>query len=229
MNLFEAILRANEEYTPVIQQLRDYIESQNNEVVYEWANYKVYFNLDMAEWDYVLTLKTVDFSLEFSQFEEDEPITIKLHSLIKSKELVTTTNATAPQEIIKAAFPLVKRHASMLDTSKTDEEEPVNVDDLTQCVVKVKDIGNGYLQYEGIILDASDYFSEQEMEQDFQDREMEEDELLILAYHEDGKDEFFDEDGYPIDLDMSKQKEFEKAYNDAIKDNPTVPVDKDNL
>lgn len=229
MNLFEAILRANEEYTLIIQQLRDYIESQNNEVVYEWANHKVYFNLDTAEWDYVLTLKTVDSSLEFSQFEENEPITIKLHSRVKSNVLVTTTDAKDPQKIIDDAFPLVKKHALMLNTPKTDKEEPVDINDLTQCVIRVKDIGNGYLQYEGIILDASDYFSEQEMEQDFQDREMEEDELLILAYHEDGKDEFFDEDGYPIDLDMSKQKEFEKAYNDAIKDNSTVPVDRDNL
>lgn len=221
MNLYEAILRANEEYTPKIQELKDYIQAQHNEIKLENGKVQGFFNLDPEiEWDYVLTLEAGGTKLEFSQFEEEDPIVIELNG--KQKKV---SNSLTPEQIIKEA-------SSLLTPSyKEHEEEPVDVNELTQCVVKVKDLGNGYLGYLGIVLDATDYVSEYDMEVDFQDvtNDYAEDELLILAYHEDGKLEFYDEDGYPIDLNMSGQKEFEKAYDKAIKDNPTVPVDADNL
>ena len=221
MNLYEAILCANEEYTPKIQELKDYIQAQHNEIKLENGKVQGFFNLDPEiEWDYVLTLEAGGTKLEFSQFEEEDPIVIELNG--KQKKV---SNTLTPEQIIKEA-------SSLLTPSyKEHEEEPVDVNELTQCVVKVKDLGNGYLGYLGIVLDATDYVSEYDMEVDFQDvtNDYAEDELLILAYHEDGKDEFYDEDGYPIDLDMSKQKEFEKAYDKAMKDNPTVPIDADNL
>lgn len=221
MNLYEAILRANEEYTPKIQELKDYIKAHDNQIKLENGKVQGFFNLDPEiEWDYVLTLEAGGTELEFLQFEEEDPIVIKLNG--KQKKV---SNSLTPEQIIKKA-------SSLLTPSyKEDEEEPVDVNELTQCVVKVKDLGNGYLGYLGIVLDATDYVSEYDMEVDFQDvtNDYAEDELLILAYHEDGKLEFYDEDGYPIDLNMSGQKEFEKAYDKAIKDNPTVPVDADNL
>lgn len=221
MNLYEAILRANEEYTPKIQELKDYIQAQHNEIKLENGKVQGFFNLDPEiEWDYVLTLEADGTKLEFSQFEEEDPIVIELNG--KQKKV---SNTLTPEQIIKEA-------SSLLTPSyKEDEEEPVDVNELTQCVVKVKDLGNGYLQYNGILLDATDYVSEYDMEVDFQDRleDFPEDEFLILAYHEDGELEFYDQDGYPIDLNMSGQEEFEKAYDKAIKDNPTVPVDADNL
>lgn len=224
MNLYEAILRANEEYTPKIQELKDYIQAHDNEIKLENGKVQAYFNLNPEiEWDYVLTLEVLGNKLEFSQFDEEDPIVIELNG--KQKKVKSTLT---PEQIIKEASSLLT--PSFKDDIE-DEEEPVDVNELTQCVVKVKDLGNGYLGYLGIVLDATDYMSEYDMEVDFQDvtNDYAEDELLILAYHEDGKNEFYDEDGYPIDLDMSEHEEFERAYDKAIKDNPTVPVDADNL
>lgn len=78
MNLYEAILRANEEYTPKIQELKDYIQAQNNEIKLENGKVQGFFNLEPEiEWDYVLSLDAGGSELEFSQFDEEDPITIK--------------------------------------------------------------------------------------------------------------------------------------------------------
>lgn len=227
MNIFEAILRANEEYTPAIQQLRDYIESQDNKVVYNKDNKEIVLNLDLAEWDYVLTLNNADYILEFSQYDEDEPINIKLKCLKNEEEqYIDSTKETEPQKILDNAFKLVKTQ----EVEQVDEDAE-EADELIQCVIKIEDIGNDY-RYEGLIEDNTDYNDQYDVDIHFQDRLEDEPETVnyILAYHEDGKEQFYDENGEPLDLEMDKLDNFEKDYQAKIKDrNNTVPANKDEL
>lgn len=233
MNLYEAILRANEEYTPKIQELKDYIVNNNNQISYQIGNLEVVYTLSDIEWDYSLKLRTASAELEFSQFNPDDRIEIRLRSLVKSNVLVKQTDAKTPQEIIDAALSLVKKHEASFKPLKTQDSDTVDIEDMQQCVIKVKDIGNE-MEYCGIIEDNTDFNDQYDMENFYMNRleaEAEDDPTVsfVLAYHEPGVSEFFDEDGEPIDLDMSKMKEFEKAYQDKNADNPTVPLDKNNI
>ncbi len=233
MNLYETILRANEEYTPKIQRLKDYILANDKQIRYEVDNVTVVFTLDDIEWDYNLKLRTCGAELEFSQFDPQDTIKITLRSLVKSNALVTQTNAVTPQDIIDAALPLVQKQEASYKPLKTQDQDTIDIEDMQQCVIKVKDIGN-QMEYCGIIEDNTDFNDQYDMENFYMDRleaEAEDDPTIsfVLAYHEQGVPEFFDEFGEPLDLDMSEMKEFEKAYQNKCADNPTVPLDKDNI
>jgi hypothetical protein len=102
--------------------------------------------------------------------------------------------------------------------------------DLIQCVIKIKDIGNDY-EYQGMIEDNSNYDSEYDMENHFMDRLDGEDPTIqfVLAYHYDGKDDkFYDEDGDELDLDMEEYNKFKDAASRPL-DNPTVPNSIDDI
>ena len=95
--------------------------------------------------------------------------------------------------------------------------------DMIQCVIKIKDIGNDY-EYQGIIEDNSHYDSEYDMENDYADRLEGEDPTIqfVLAYHRDGEEEFYDESGVKFDLDMEEHQKFKDDANKPL-ENPTVP------
>lgn len=103
-------------------------------------------------------------------------------------------------------------------------EAILKAEDMIQCVLKVK-YENDKLYYLGMILDNTDYENDEEMELDFQERlqELPENENFLIAYHEEGKREFYDKEGSPIDLDFTEDDEFHDAYEKAIKENPIVP------
>ena len=87
-------------------------------------------------------------------------------------------------------------------------------EDMIQCVIKVQDIGNA-LSYEGIVEDNTNHMSQYDVDVEFQDILDEEDPTIqfILAYHIDGTEEFYDENGDLIDLDMTKNNEFQQALD----------------
>ena len=95
--------------------------------------------------------------------------------------------------------------------------------DMIQCVIKIKDIGNEY-EYQGIIEDNSHYDSEYDMENDYVDRLEGEDPTIqfVLAYHRDGEEEFYDESGVKYDFDMEEHQKFKDDVNKPL-ENPTVP------
>lgn len=203
MHLQEAILRACEEYTPRIQELKDYIISQGNRIHIGQEEYELEPSID---WDFVLTLQGPKKTLEFSQYSSEDPIQIRL-----GYTQFNIPNYLTPEQLIKK-----------INTLQEDFKN--NIEDLVQCVIKVKDLGNGHLQYIGMILDKTDYKNEQEMEYDFDqffDDESPET-FVMLAYHEDGKNKFYTEEGEEIDLDMDELNAFDQAYKDKINDNPTV-------
>lgn len=78
MNIFEIILRANEEYTPAIQALKDYLISITQENEFKYGEHTFEFN-PQIEWDFVLTIteKETQESIDFSQFDEMDPVVIK--------------------------------------------------------------------------------------------------------------------------------------------------------
>lgn len=197
MKLQEAILRAYEEYTKTIQNLKDFIIKQGNQITL--SNSK--FILEpKIEWDFILTLQHNDTSLEFSQYGDDENINIKLKNSYDYAQ--TTVEKTAsPQKIIAQANNLYK-------------ELTINIEDFTQCVIKVNKKGK-LASFVGIVLDATDYANEEEMKQAFQDRIK--NEVLILAYHHDGIDEFYDSDGYLIPLDFTDTINASNEYKELNK------------
>lgn len=235
MRLEEAILRACEEYTSKIQELKDYIASQNNRIDYTVANAIYCMQLDASEWDYVLTLKCPSYTLEFAQFDEDEPIAISLKSH-KGGAIKKQTTANTAEQIIDAAQGLFKLAYEKEEHPEIDDIQcSVNVTGMQQCVLKIKDIGNEYA-YLAIVEDNTYYKNPNEMEHHYADRiafDTEEDPTIqwILAYHEEGSTEFYDFDtGTPLGFDMSYNDKFNKDYQKAIRSKEnTVPFDRDKI
>ena len=102
-----------------------------------------------------------------------------------------------------------------------DDEQ--DIDDMIQCVIKIKDIGNDY-EYQGMIEDNTDYLSQYDVDVEFQDRLDGEDPTIqfVLAYHREGEEEFYDESGVKFDLDMEEHQKFKDDANKPL-ENPTVP------
>lgn len=95
--------------------------------------------------------------------------------------------------------------------------EMLTFGNMTQCVAKIKDIGND-TEIIDIVADNTDYRDEQEMEQDYQDNWSEEDPSisLMLAYHKgdawDKTEPLYDEEGEPIPFEYNSLKESADLY-----------------
>lgn len=199
--LLKLIQEYEEETTSKIQRLKDYILSQGNEIIYEWDNHKIYYVLDSNNQDNSVILQTSDSTLKFSQLSEDMPVEIQLISKRKLSTQVKYTEASTPKEILDDALPLIKRHASglkLLDI-EDDQPEPIDVHKLTQCVIKIRDIGNDW-EFIEVAQDNTQFSSQYDVNLEFTD----EDPTVqyILAYHTNEGDEFYDENGYIIDLEV---------------------------
>ena len=199
--LLKLIQEYEEETTSKIQRLKDYIRSQGNEIIYEWENHKIYFVLDSNNQDNSVILQTSDSTLKFSQLSEDMPVEIQLISKRKLSTQVKYTEASTPKEILHDALPLIKRHASglkLLDI-EDDQPEPIDVHQLTQCVIKIRDIGNDW-EFIEVAQDNTQFSSQYDVNLEFTD----EDPTVqyILAYRTNEGDEFYDENGYIIDMEV---------------------------
>ena len=199
--LLKLIQEYEEETTSKIQRLKDYIRSQGNEIIYEWENHKIYFVLDSNNQDNSVILQTSDSTLKFSQLSEDMPVEIQLISKRKLSTQVKYTEASTPKEILHDALPLIKRHASglkLLDI-EDDQPEPIDVHQLTQCVIKIRDIGNDW-EFIEFAQDNTQFSSQYDVNLEFTD----EDPTVqyILAYRTNEGDEFYDENGYIIDMEV---------------------------
>lgn len=199
--LLKLIQEYEEETTSKIQRLKDYIRSQGNEIIYEWENHKIYFVLDSNNQDNSVILQTSDSTLKFSQLSEDMPVEIQLISKRKLSTQVKYTEASTPKEILHDALPLIKRHASglkLLDI-EDDQPEPIDVHKLTQCVIKIRDIGNDW-EFIEVAQDNTQFSSQYDVNLEFTD----EDPTVqyILAYRTNEGDEFYDENGYIIDMEV---------------------------
>lgn len=199
--LLKLIQEYEEEATSKMQRLRDYIRSQGNEIIYEWENHKIYFMLDSNNQSNSVILQTSDSTLQFSQLSEDMPVEIQLISKRKLSTQVKYTEASTPKEILDDALPLIKRHASGLKLLDIEDEqtEPIDVHKLTQCVIKIRDIGNDW-EFIEVAQDNTQFSSQYDVNLEFTD----EDPTVqyVLAYRTDEGDEFYDENGYIIDLEV---------------------------
>jgi hypothetical protein len=100
MNIFEVILKATESYTPAIQSLKDYLISITQEQEFCFGNHVFKFN-PQIEWDYVLTIEEKDTQqgIDFSQFNEQEPVVIKKG--IVTKQVHNTDPHNIMQELLQ--------------------------------------------------------------------------------------------------------------------------------
>lgn len=87
------------------------------------------------------------------------------------------------------------------------EEDSEELDDMIQCVIKIKDIGNDY-EYQGIIEDNTDYLSQYDVDVEFQDEEEDPTIQFILAYHNPEESVFYDENGEELDLEQPGNDDF---------------------
>lgn len=87
------------------------------------------------------------------------------------------------------------------------EEDSEELDDMIQCVIKIKDIGNDY-EYQGIIEDNTDYLSQYDVDVEFQDEEEDPTIQFILAYHNPAEFVFYDENGEELDLEQPGNDDF---------------------
>ena len=87
------------------------------------------------------------------------------------------------------------------------EEDSEELDDMIQCVIKIKDIGNAY-EYQELIEDDTDYLSQYDVDVEFQDEEEDPTIQFILAYHNPAEFVFYDENGEELDLEQPGNDDF---------------------
>ena len=87
------------------------------------------------------------------------------------------------------------------------EEDSEELDDMIQCVIKIKDIGNAY-EYQELIEDNTDYLSQYDVDVEFQDEEEDPTIQFILAYHNPAEFVFYDENGEELDLEQPGNDDF---------------------
>lgn len=87
------------------------------------------------------------------------------------------------------------------------EEDSEELDDMIQCVIKIKDIGNAY-EYQELIEDNTDYLSQYDVDVEFQDEEEDPTIQFILAYHNPEESVFYDENGEELDLEQPGNDDF---------------------
>ena len=88
-----------------------------------------------------------------------------------------------------------------------DFEDEEDTDDMIQCVIKIKDIGNAY-EYQELIEDNTDYLSQYDVDVEFQDEEEDPTIQFILAYHNPAEFVFYDENGEELDLEQPGNDDF---------------------
>lgn len=88
-----------------------------------------------------------------------------------------------------------------------NEALELNEDDMIQCVIKIKDIGNAY-EYQELIEDNTDYLSQYDVDVEFQDEEEDPTIQFILAYHNPAEFVFYDENGEELDLEQPGNDDF---------------------
>lgn len=88
-----------------------------------------------------------------------------------------------------------------------NEALELNEDDMIQCVIKIKDIGNAY-EYQELIEDNTDYLSQYDVDVEFQDEEEDPTIQFILAYHNPEESVFYDENGEELDLEQPGNDDF---------------------
>ena len=88
-----------------------------------------------------------------------------------------------------------------------NEALELNEDDMIQCVIKIKDIGNAY-EYQELIEDNTDYLSQYDVDVEFQDEEEDPTIQFILAYHNQAEFVFYDENGEELDLEQPGNDDF---------------------
>ena len=88
-----------------------------------------------------------------------------------------------------------------------DFEDEEDTDDMIQCVIKIKDIGNVY-EYQELIEDDTDYLSQYDVDVEFQDEEEDPTIQFILAYHNPAEFVFYDENGEELDLEQPGNDDF---------------------
>lgn len=102
MNIFEVILKANEEYTPCMQSLKDYICSLMNENEFIVGDHTFIFNPHI-EWNGIITIteKETQEIIDFSQFNEQDPV------IIKKGRVTKQAYDTDPAHLVQQAIQLL--------------------------------------------------------------------------------------------------------------------------
>ena len=74
------------------------------------------------------------------------------------------------------------------------------LDDMIQCVIKIKDIGNAYKFIE-VVEDNSDFVNQYDVDNEYSEGEQDPTIMYVLCYHKEGENIFYDENGEEYDIE----------------------------